>query len=191
MAEPRLIGSYLAVLSAQLPAPVVEELADGLAETLRSYVRQGLDPDRAAECVVAEFGDPREIAAAFACVNPARRVARRLLGTGPAVGGCWAAALITSRAWLWPVPFPARVLFGVALAAVIGLLAVAALGLRYRLAARAGAAGCIGLTALDAAMITTAMLVIPSVTWVTTAALAASATRTAFSTWNLRPVLAG
>jgi hypothetical protein len=191
VAEPRLIGSYLAVLSAQLPAPVVEELADGLAETLRSYVRQGLDPDRAAECAVAEFGDPREIVATFAHVNPARRAARRLLGTGPAVGGCWAAALITSRAWLWPVPFPARLLFGVALAGVIGLLAVAALGLRYRLAARAGSAGCIGLTALDAAMITAAMLLTSSVTWVTIAAVAASAARIAFSTWNLRPVLAG
>ena len=46
MAEPRLIGSYLAVWAAQLPAPVVEELADGLAETLWALtrVRQGLDP---------------------------------------------------------------------------------------------------------------------------------------------------
>jgi hypothetical protein len=191
MAEPRLIGSYLAALSTQLPVPVVEELADGLAETLRCYVRQGLDPDRAAECAVAEFGDPREIVAAFACVNPARRAARRLLGTGPAVGGCWAAALITSRAWLWPVPPGVPVLFGVALAGVIGLLAVAALGPRYRLAARAGAAGCIGLTALDAVMIITAMLLTSSVTWVTLAAVAASGTRIAFSTWNLRPVLAG
>jgi hypothetical protein len=40
-------------------------------------------------------------------------------------------------------------------------------------------------------MITAAMLVIPSVTWVTIAAVAASATRIAFSTWNLRPVPAG
>ena len=33
MSEPRLISDYLAVLAAQLPAPIVEELAGGLAET--------------------------------------------------------------------------------------------------------------------------------------------------------------
>ena len=37
MAEPSLITGYLAELSAQLPAPVVEELADGLDQTLRHY----------------------------------------------------------------------------------------------------------------------------------------------------------
>ena len=30
MSEPSLITDYLSVLSAQLPAPLVEELADGL-----------------------------------------------------------------------------------------------------------------------------------------------------------------
>jgi hypothetical protein len=44
MSEPGLIRDYLAALSAQLPAPVVEELADGLTETYESYLRQGLAP---------------------------------------------------------------------------------------------------------------------------------------------------
>lgn len=35
MAEPRLIGGYLAELSAQLPAPIMAELADGLDQTRR------------------------------------------------------------------------------------------------------------------------------------------------------------
>src|SRR5262245_65764669 len=112
MSEPRLISSYLEVLAAQLPAPIVEELADGLTETHRSYLRQGLAPDRAAESAVAEFGEPRAIVAEFARVNPARRAARRLLGIGPAVGACWAVALITSRAGSWPVPLLARLLIG-------------------------------------------------------------------------------
>ena len=43
MAEPSLINGYLTELSAQLPAPVVEELADGLDQTLRHYLGQGLD----------------------------------------------------------------------------------------------------------------------------------------------------
>jgi hypothetical protein len=126
MPQPRLIRDYLAVLAAQLPAPIVEELADGLAETYQSYLRQSLPPGLAAESAVAEFGDPHLIVAEFARVNPARRGARRLLLTGPAVGGCWAAVLITGRAWAWPIPLPARIGFGLVLLTVIGLLAAAA-----------------------------------------------------------------
>ena len=36
--EPRLIRGYLEVLAARLPGPIVEELADGLTETHRSYL---------------------------------------------------------------------------------------------------------------------------------------------------------
>jgi hypothetical protein len=60
--EPRLITSYLAALFARLPAGIVEELADGLAETYQDYLRHGLALDRAAEAAVAEFGDPDTIA---------------------------------------------------------------------------------------------------------------------------------
>ena len=101
MPEPRLISSYLAVLEAQLPASIVEELADGLAETHRSYLRQGLAPDLAAQPRWRSSASRRSMAG-FARVNPARRAARRLLGIGPAVGACWIAALLTSRAWAFP-----------------------------------------------------------------------------------------
>ena len=188
MSEPRLISSYLEVLAAQLPASIVEELADGLAETHRSYLRQGLAPDIAAESAVAEFGEPRAILAGFAQVNPARRAARRLLGIGPAVGACWAAALITGRAWA--VPVPARILLGLALITCIGLLAAAALGRRYRLAARTGVAGCIGMTALDLVLITGVPFAVTSVTWVTVAAMTASTVRITVTARALRPVLA-
>jgi hypothetical protein len=46
--EPRLIRGYLQVLAAQLPGPIVEELADGLTETYRSYRSRGLPADAAA-----------------------------------------------------------------------------------------------------------------------------------------------
>jgi hypothetical protein len=191
MSEPRLIRDYLATLSVQLPASVAEELADGLTETYESYLRQGLAPDRAAESAVAEFGEPHVILAGFARVNPARRIARRLLGIGPAVGVCWAAALITSRAWAWPVPPVARILPGLILIAVVALLVTAAFGTRYRLAARAGAAGCVGITVLDIVMIIGVALTIPSVTWVTIGAMAASTGRIAVSAQTLRAVLTG
>ena len=190
MPEPRLIRSYLAVLAAQLPAPIVEELADGLTETHRSYLRQGLAPDRAAESAVAEFGEPRAIVAEFARVNPARRAARRLLGIGPVVGACWTVALITSRAGSWPVPLLARILIGLALVTIIGLLAAAALSTRYRLAARAGIAGCIGIATLDAVLITGAALADTSLTWVMVGAMVASTARIAFAARSLVPALA-
>ena len=189
MSEPRLISDYLAVLSAQLPASIVEELTDGLAETYQSYLRQDLTPDLAAGSAVTEFGDPHVIVSAFARVNPARRGARQLLLTGPVVGGCWATVLITSRAWAWHVPPAARIMLGLALLTVIVLLAAAALGTRYRPAARAGIAGCLGVTMLDTIMITGVMLAIPSITWVTTGAMAASTARIALSVHTLRPIL--
>ena len=191
MPEPHLIRDYVATLSEQLPGSVAEELADGLTETYESYLRQGLAPDRAAESAVAEFGEPHMILAGFARVNPARRIARRLLWIGPAVGACWAVALITSRAWAWPVPPVARILPGLILVVVIALLVTAAFGTRYRLAVHAGVAGCVGITMLDTMMIIGAMLSIPSVTWMMVGAMAASAGRIAFSARTLPAVLAG
>ena len=191
MSGPRLIQDYLASLSAQLPAQIVEELADGLDETYQSCLRQGLAPDRAAQSAVAEFGEPHVILAGFSRANPARRAARRLLRIGPGVGACWAAALIASHAWTWPLPLPARILPGLVLITVIALLAVAAYGTRYRLAARAGAAGCVGTVALDTLMIIGAVLAIPSISWVATVAMAASAGRIAVSARILRPVRDG
>jgi hypothetical protein len=76
-----------------------------------------------------------------------------LLATGPLAGTCWASALITSRAWTWPVPAIARGLLGMMLITVIGLLMAAAFARRYRLARRMGIAGSAAVTALDAVML--------------------------------------
>jgi hypothetical protein len=102
MAESRLIGAYLAELSAQLPTPIVAELADGLDQTHRHHLGQGLDS--AAAAAVAEFGEPQVIVAAFTHSNPVRRAARRLLAAGPVVGACWDTALIINRAWAGRCP---------------------------------------------------------------------------------------
>ena len=115
--------------------------------------------------------------AAFTRASPARRAARRLLATGPMVGACWGTALITSRAWTWPVPTTVRVLLGMTLITAIGLLAAAAVGRRYQSAGRAAATGCIGITALDATMLITIMLAAPAVIWPIIMAAAASAAR--------------
>lgn len=191
MAEASVITDYLTALSAQLPAPVVEELADGLDQTCQRYLNQGLTPAAAARAAVAEFGTPEVILASFTRLSPARLAARRLLASGPVVGGCWTIALITGRAWSWPVPVAARVLVGVALVGIIGLLVTAASGTKYRSIRRAGTAGCIGITALDAAMLLTATIAVPAVAWPLILALAASAVRLTFTARALRPVMTG
>jgi hypothetical protein len=190
MPGPGLIARYLDALAGQLPGPVVEELADGLEETYRRHLSLGLTPEAAAEAAVTEFGDPDLIAAEFARAHPARRAARRLLVIGPAVGLFWAIALITGRAWTWPVPLAARIVPGVTLLAVVALLAVAARGIRYRPVGRAGTAGCVGTAALDAFMIVGVLAADPAATWALAVAMTASAARLGLSARLLRPVLA-
>jgi hypothetical protein len=191
MAEPGLIKDYLAALSAQLPAPIVAELTDGLEQTYRHYLDQCLGPAAAAEAALAEFGGPQVVVAAFTGASPARRAARKLLATGPVVGACWGTALVLNRAWTWPVPLGVRVLLGMALITIIGLLAAAAFGSRYRSAGRAAAAGCAGIAALDATMLIAITLAVPAVIWPVIVAAVASAVRITFATRSLRWVLAG
>jgi hypothetical protein len=184
-----LIGDYLTALSAQLPAEIVEELADGLEQTRLHYLEHGLEPDAAVGAALAEFGEPDVIVAAFTRLSPVRRAARRLLATGPVVGACWGTALITSRAWTWPVPVAARILFGAVLITAVGLLISAAFGSHYRSAGRAGTAGCAGITAVDAAMLATVTLAGPVLIWPLILAMAASAARLTFTARTLRLVL--
>ena len=191
MSGPGLITSYLDRLARQLPGQVVEELADGLEETYRRHLGLGLAPEAAAAAAMAEFGDPELIAAEFARAHPARRAARRLLAVGPMVGLCWAVALVTSRAWTWPVPMAADIAPGLALVAVVALLGVAARTTRYRAVGRAGAAGCIGTAALDAFMILGVLAADPAARWAVAAAMTASAARLGLSARLLRPALAG
>lgn len=191
MATPSVIEHYLTVLSTQLPAHIVEELADGLDQTCQRYLDEGLEPDAAADAALAEFGDPRVILADFVRQSPARRAARKLLVTGPVVGGCWGVALITGRAWTWPVPAVARLVLGVMLLMIIGTLAAAAFGRRYRSANLAAAAGCTGITAIDAALVITVPFVIPMMTAPLLLALAVSLARMTFAARSLRLGRAG
>jgi hypothetical protein len=191
MPGPSLISDYLAALSADLPPRIVEELADGLEETYRHHLTQGLAEDAAARAAVAEFGEPRVIVAAFTEASRGRKAARRLLAAGPGVGLCWAIVLITGRAWQWPVPPVARAVFGVALITVIGLLVTAAVARRYRPVCRAAAAGCAGTAILDAAVVGAVLVAAPALVWPAALAVALSAGRSGFALGNFRPALAG
>jgi len=191
MPRPSLIDGYLAALSADLPARIVEELADGLDEAYHYYLGHGLDPEAAARTAISEFGEPRVILTSFTEASCGRRIARRLLAAGPAVGICWAIVLITARAWQWPVPTVARVLFGVALITVISLLAAAAFGRHYRRVCRAAAAACVGTAILDAVMACTVLVITPVLVWPVAVPIVLSAGRSGFALRNVRHALTG
>lgn len=177
MAEHGLIQHYTDLLLAELPVHLAEEVADGLAEANTKYLRQGLSPDGAAQAAIAEFGDARAVVEGFTRRSPARCTARRLIATGPVVGGCWTLALITGRAWEWPVPNVARLLLAATLIASVIVLLMAAMARRYRLAQRAGVTGCAGLALTDAFAITLVITTAPSIGWLAALAACASASR--------------
>jgi hypothetical protein len=190
MAEHRLIQQYTDVLLAQLPDRLAVEVADGLADAYAAHVREGLSADEAARATVAEFGDAQDVVDGFTSSSPSRRIARKLVVAGPAVGACWASALIAGHAWNWSVPLLARVLVGATLIAIVVVLARAALGSGYRAVHRAGIAGCLGLAILDATAIALVLAAAPNVGWLVVLAALASTTRLTCVAGALRSVLA-
>ena len=176
--EPRLIRGYLEVLAAQLPGPIVEELADGLTETHRSYLARGLSPDPAAEAAVAEFGSAEEILAGLRPgePGPASRppAARARPGGGRLLGGGAGDQPGLARAVAGPgcagpcAGFLHRVAGG------------GGAGRRYRVAFYSGVAGCVGFAALDASLIVGVLVVAGVASWVTAIAMAFSSARIAF-----------
>lgn len=104
------IDDYLREVDARLLGPaslrdaVVVELADGLRCASAERQRQGHTAGEAAAAAIAEFGDPTTVARAFApeiALAQARRVALRLVRSGPAIGAIWLLAILAT------VPVPA------------------------------------------------------------------------------------
>jgi hypothetical protein len=180
-----LIDDYLTGLRRRLPAPIAEEAAAGLLETYEHHLASGAGDREAARAALAEFGDLVMVAGEFTRQAPGRRAARLLLATGPVAGSCWAAALISGRAWTWPVPATARLVFGaVLLLAVLTLLAAATSRHSYQRTRLAMLAGPVILV-LDATAITAALLTAPALTWTLRAAVAVSLGRIALTAWTL------
>lgn len=172
-----LIRTYLDELRS-LPADAVDELTDGLTDTYDHHRARGLAPDDAARAAIAEFGTAAQVRTAFDAIAPGRRAARRLLAAGPLVGLCWATALISARAWTWPIPAWAPPLVGALLVTVIALLAAAARGRRLRHAALPGAGGVI---LLDVLVVIGALAAAPTLPWPLRLAILGSLTRAALT----------
>jgi hypothetical protein len=176
-----LIDDYLADLAARLPADTVEELADGLLESCQRHRATGLASADAASAALAEFGTVEQIIDAYVMQSPGRRTARMLLASGPVVGVCWGGSLAAAHAWTWPVPASAAAGFGLVLLAVVAALVTAATSRRSYRRTRLGAAGGLGLVALDVAMLTAALLAAPTPVWPMLAAVPASLARIGFT----------
>lgn len=177
MAGHQLIGDYLTDLRHRLPPDAVDELADGVAETYAHHHAAGLTPADAARAAISEFGTPAQITDAFVAQAPGRRVALILLATGPIAAACWAASLVASQAWTWPVSRLTAAAFGLALIAAVATLAAAATSRHSYRRTRLAAAGGIGLIVLDAAMLAAALLVAPTPVWPMAVAIPASLAR--------------
>lgn len=180
-----LIEDYAARLRRSLPAGLAEEAAAGLTETYQRHLAGGAGEEAAARDAIAEFGDHDLVIGEFTRQAPGRRAARLLLATGPLAGSCWAAGLITSRAWAWPVPGAARLAFGAVLLATVLVLLAAATSRRGYQRTRLAALALPVILALDAAAVTAAMAAAPAMTWPLGAAVAASLTRIAFTARTL------
>ena len=101
-----LVDAYLAELSGRLAgdasarAAIVAELEDGLWAAIAARQARGLPPEEAARAAVAEFGEPRTVAAGFGpelAAATGRRVGLGLLATGPLVGTSW--LLLVAATW--------------------------------------------------------------------------------------------
>jgi hypothetical protein len=189
-ADHPLIAHQVNLLARELPADLVDELADGLHQTYRHHLSHTGDPDLAATAAVTEFGDAPTVTRAFTEQSPGRRTAQTLLVTGPLVGACWAAAFITGRAWTWPVPGPARLAVATALILTIAVIARLALGrVRYRPLHRAAAAASALVLTIDITMIVLVITVAPTITAPLGLACALSASRLALTGRRLPTLL--
>lgn len=143
MTSHQVIDTYLAQVAAGLPGPararadVLAELRSGLLDAADTHRLAGLPAGAAHEAAVREFGDPRQVAAAFRpelAITQARRHALTLATGGLLTGLLWAHAAQASHPaisrgplWRWamtpPVPFAASAFLIAALAA-LGVAAV-------------------------------------------------------------------
>jgi fumarate reductase subunit C len=180
-----LIDDYLAGLHRRLPAALAAEAAAGLLETYEHHLASGAGDQEAARAALAEFGDLAMVVGEFTRQAPGRHAAWLLLATGPVAGLCWAAALILSRAWTWPVQATVRLSFGaVLLLAVLALLAAATSRHSYQRTRLAMLASPVILV-LDMTAVTAALLAAPALTLALRIAVAVSLGRIAFTARKL------
>lgn len=130
------VADHVATLSAALYGPVraksrmLQEIRDGLTDTVEAHTRDGLPHDEAALLAVREFGTPEELAPSCQrelTIAQTRRTALSVALTVPLLIACW--HLIWTAGQGWQLQHTGQLLAVqlAAVAAVAALLAAAAL----------------------------------------------------------------
>ncbi|MFD9867455.1 permease prefix domain 1-containing protein [Streptomyces niveus] len=130
------VADHVAALSAALHGPVraksrmIQEIRDGLTDTVEAHIRDGMPHDEAARLAVREFGTPEELAPSCQrelTIAQTRRTALSVTLTVPLLIACW--HLIWSAGQGWELHHTAQLLAVqlAAVAAVAALLTAAAL----------------------------------------------------------------
>ncbi|MEO3749941.1 permease prefix domain 1-containing protein [Streptomyces sp. B6B3] len=126
------VEEYVATLSAALLGParakarMIEEIRDGLADTVAAHADDGLPERRAAERAVREFGTPDELVPSCQrelTIAQARHTGRVAALTAPFLIACWYLTGISGHQEAGPLPrtaqFLAVSLAGVAIVAAL------------------------------------------------------------------------
>ena len=143
---PTLINEYVDTLASSLHGParaktrLVEEVRDGLTDTVAAYTDEGVPQERAAALAVRDFGAPHQLAPAFQqelTIAQARHTARAAALAVPFAALCW--LLVRSAGQdLWQLPSLSHLLTMtlIGLAAVTAVLTAASLAATGPLARR-------------------------------------------------------
>lgn len=132
------IEDYIAALTAALHGParikarMIEEIHDGLADTVKAHTREGMAYQRAAHQAVGEFGTLDELVPSCQrelTIAQARHTARAVALTAPLLVACWYLAWTTDHDQPWQLPHTAQLLavYLAGVASVAALLAAATL----------------------------------------------------------------
>ena len=129
-----LVEDHVAALAAVLHGParikarMIEEIRDGLADTVTARTREGASYQHAAREAVREFGTLDELVPSCQrelTISQARHTARAVALAAPFLIACWYLAWTTAHDQPWQLPHTAQLL-AVHLAGVAGVAALLA-----------------------------------------------------------------
>lgn len=130
------VAEYVAALSAALHGPVraksrmIQEIRDGLTDTVEAYLRDGVPHDRAARLAVREFGTPEQLAPSCQrelTIAQTRRTALSVTLSVPLLIACWHLIWTSGQGWQLQQTAQLVAVQLAAVAAVATLLTAAAL----------------------------------------------------------------
>lgn len=139
------VADHVAALSAALHGPVraksrmIQEIRDGLTDTVEAHTHDGVPPDVAARLAVREFGTPEQLVPSCQrelTIAQARRTALSVTLTVPFLIACWHLIWTAGQGWQLQQTAQLVAVQLAAVAAVATLLMAAALAATGALARR-------------------------------------------------------